>query len=576
MEVLKIIGLTEADIRKVSVETADSINELEDLSSYIDSGEAPNNLKDAYGSLLKEVEKYLYSSEFKSDAKKAGVSISISDIEEDVIVAEIPRVKPKTLDERIAERKKGKSISEIEKVEEPIVEEQIIDIEEPIIEDTIIEDKDLIVVSELFGVSVKGTKSGEMLGRDRFSMMLSYGDTDYILGFFEDSKGYNYKLELPLSLGQVVFSFSNLGDSGNYKSILDVWKAYVDDNMATLNLISRSENELESLSNVLGFSSVTKERIPLSSSELKDEKYNYELYENANDIYSRSISSKIYYDIDKYLKAQWTAKESKSNEVYTHGLQYKDYVYKSVEKLYGKGGYSIVAKKYTFFVPKGLNKKDVFGEIGTHLKETTIKTSKFEKDIEIGKRFQVSTGKIEDAVECRVVGSEYKDSNGRILIVDEAGDAYKISADAYNYFLKYYGGVSLKVSESTIVVLYNNNIVGIITAEKFNSFEIIGMFDIKDFKSQLRNIDANAYDFMVSEEDEVEEVVEVEIEEIKEVEEESDDQEALKKELIERIDFLEELLEDAVDEGDNQTLIDELNMELESLNDLLDDIGWTK
>ena len=44
------------------------------------------------------------------------------------------------------------------------------------------------------------------------------------------------------------------------------------------------------------------------------------------------------------------------------------------------------------------------------------------------------------------------------------------------------------------------------------------------------------------------------------------------QELIERIDFLEELLEDTIEEGDNQTLIDELNMELESLNDLLDDI----
>jgi hypothetical protein len=565
MEVLKIIGLTEADIRKVSVETADSINELEALSSYIDSGEAPNNLKEAYDSLLKEIEKYLYSSEFKSEAKKAGVSISISDVEEEVVVAEIPKVKSKTLSERIAERKKGKSISEIEKVEEPILEE-------PIIEEPVIEDEDLIVVSELFGVSVKGTKSGEMLGRDRFSMMLSYGNTDYILGFFEDSKGYHYKLELPLSLGQVVFSFSNLGDSGSYKSILDVWRAYAEDNTATLNLISRSENELESLSNVLGFSSVTKERIPLSNSQLKDEKYNYELYENANDIYSRSISLRIYYDIAKYLKAQWTAKKSNSNEweVYVHGLQYKDYVYKSAESLYNKGGYSIVAKKYTFFVPKGLNKKDVFGEIGTHLKETTIKTSKFEKDIEIGKRFQVSMGKVEDAVDCRVVGSEYKESNGRILIVDEAGDSYKISADAYNYFLKYYGVVSLKVSESTIVVLYNNNIVGIITAEKFNSSEIIGMFDIEDFKSQLRNVDTNAYDFMVSEEDEVEEAVEVEIENI---EEGDDDEDALKKELVERIDFLEELLQDAVDDGDNQTLIDELNMELESLNDLLDDIG---
>jgi len=566
MEALGILGLTERDVRKVSVETANSIDELNSLSSYIEGGKAPKNIEDAYKSLYKQVENYLFSSEFKKEAKKVGVTVSVSEKEEDIVVAEIPKVKSKTLSERIAERKNKKSVSESE---EPVVE---VIKEKPVVKDIDIS------TEQLFGVQVKGTKGGEIVGRDKFSMMLSYGQTDYILGFLENSVGFHYRLNLPLSLGHLVFSFSNLSNNGQHKSILDVWKAYTEDNTATLNLVSRSEEQLENLSNVLGFITVVKERLPLSVSQLKNEKYSSELYEDINDIYSRSIGNSTYYDIDKYLKASWSTKNVASNSstlpsAYTYGIQYGDYVYTSAENMYSKGGVSIVAKKYTFYVPKGLSKKETFGEIGTHLKETSLKTSKFEKDIEIGKRFQVSMGKIEDAVECRVIGSEYSEKKlGSIYIADEAGDSWVISSKAYNYFLKYYGFVSLKISDNTIVVFYNGSVVGIISAEKLSSKEIVGMFDIEQFKTELRSIDTDAYDFMVSEMVEVEESTKGVIDKVEEEEEKGGDEEDLKKELIERIDFLEELLEDAIEEGDNQTLIDELNMELESLNDLLDDI----
>ena len=571
MEALGILGLTERDVRKVSVETANSIDELNSLSSYIEGGKAPKNIEDAYKSLYKQVENYLFSSEFKKEAKKVGVTVSVAEKEEDIVVAEIPKVKSKTLSERIAERKKKKSVSESE---EPVIEVPVVEVikEKPVVKDIDIS------TEQLFGVQVKGTKGGEIVGRDKFSMMLSYGQTDYILGFLENSEGFHYRLNLPLSLGHLVFSFSNLSNNGKHKSILEVWKAYTEDNTATLNLVSRSEEQLENLSNVLGFISVVKERLPLSVSELKNEKYSSELYEDINDIYSRSIGNSTYYDIDKYLKASWSTKNVASNSstlpsAYTYGIQYGDYVYTSAENMYSKGGVSIVAKKYTFYVPKGLSKKETFGEIGTHLKETSLKTSKFEKDIEIGKRFQVSMGKIEDAVECRVIGSEYSENKlGSIYISDEAGDSWVISSKAYNYFLKYYGFVSLKISDNTIVVFYNDSVVGLISAEKLSSKEIVGMFDIEQFKTELRSIDTDAYDFMVSEMVEVEESTKGVIEKVEEEEVKGGDEEDLKQELIERIDFLEELLEDAIEEGDNQTLIDELNMELESLNDLLDDI----
>ena len=585
MEVLKSLGITDRDIRKISVEVADSIVELESISAYANEETAPPNIKEYYKSLVQQVERYILSNQFRKDAKSAGVKVtSIASEEEEVVVAEMPKVSSKSVAERMAERKKskGKTIAEREaerkkdkpvvEIEEPTVEveEPIVEIEEPIVEiEEPISETDVITIGELFGVAVKGTSSGEIVGRDMFSMMLSYGRTDYILGFHEDSKGFHYRLDLPQSLGQAVFSFSNTGGDNSHTSLVEVWKAYTRDNNATLNLVSRSEEQLEELSDVLGFGGVTKDRRPLTATELKEERYNAELFSVVSDVYSRGISGLPYYEIGKEIKAEWVAKES-SNSNLTYGLHYMDYVYTAAETLYKKGGYTIVAKKHTFFVPKGLTKKETFAEIGFHLKELSTKP-KFEKSIEIGKRFQVSTGNLDEAKDCRVIASRYLGDKGEVVVADGLGGAYKISSSAYSYFKKYYGEVLLKISESTIAVYYNSSLVGLIASENLNSIEIAGMFEQDDFKAELRSIDTDAFDFMVSKKESVEEATEVEIEEI-EKGETDESEEALKDELTDRIEFLQELYDDAVEEGDNQQLIDELDMELETLRDLLEDI----
>ena len=68
-----------------------------------------------------------------------------------------------------------------------------------------------------------------------------------------------------------------------------------------------------------------------------------------------------------------------------------------------------------------------------------------------------------------------------------------------------------------------------------------------------------------------EQVVQVEDAEVIEVKS-KETSSALITELVDRIEFLNELYEDEIEEGDNQKLIDELDMELETLRDLLEEI----
>tara|TARA_R110000787_G_scaffold11722_3_gene38420 strand:+ start:22080 stop:23900 length:1821 start_codon:yes stop_codon:yes gene_type:complete len=575
MELLKSIGLNEKDIRRVSVETADSIKELESLASYVDGDFAPFNIKEAYKSLYKQVSDYLFSSEFRSAAKKMGVSIaSVASVDEEIVPVRIEKRKNKTVAEIIAERKRAKEPTvEVEEptveVEEPTVEveEPTVEVKEPTVEiEKPIEKTDVITIGDLFGVAVKGEKSGEIIGADKFSMMLAYGSTDYILGMFEDSNGYHYRLDLPQSLGQVVISFDNSTDNGRHSSILSVWKSYVEDNQAIISLVSRGEDQLEALSNVLGFGGATKERESLNSSELRKERYDADLFTTVNDTNSLSMGGVSYYDISKKVKIGWGAKILLEDYLpLPYGVAYTDYVYTPAQNLYSKGGYTIVAKKYTFFVPKGLTKKNTFAEIGTYLSKPEIDTSKFEKNIEIGKRFQVSTGNFKEALECRIIASK----NEVIMLADAAGDSYRISLTAYNYFKHYYGDVSLKISDDTVLALYNDGVIGLIAAEKFSNTEVSGIYDIEEFKTELRSIDIVAFDSMVSEEIEIEEATEVEIEKIESGEESTT---GLKEELEGQIDFLLEMYEEAIEDGDNQTLIDELDAQLETLTDLIIEI----
>ena len=165
MELLNSIGLTNEDVRKISIETADSIAELDSLSTYALSENAPKNILETYNSLHKQIKSYLASDEFVDSAKRLGFNITKGfDVEKEIVIAEIPKVeKIKTVAERIAERK-GVKLPKVEaEIEEPIVdiEEVPAEIVEPIIEEIIespIKEEVDLMSNSIFGVLVKGER----------------------------------------------------------------------------------------------------------------------------------------------------------------------------------------------------------------------------------------------------------------------------------------------------------------------------------------------------------------------------------------------------------------------------------
>ncbi|MCB0410641.1 MAG: hypothetical protein KDD29_10510, partial [Flavobacteriales bacterium] len=299
--------------------------------------------------------------------------------------------------------------------------------------------------------------------------------------------------------------------------------------------------------------------------------FNVNNYTKVNDVYSSSISGNSYFEINKKLKQSWEAKVEddttwKINLPY--GVNYSDYVYRSAESYYGKGGNSMVVQNYTFFYPKGLKKSEIFGEIGGHLEPLAVKTKEFEKDIETGKIFQAKSTSFDKALKCRIIGES---RDGKLYVTSEKGDTVYIDSNIYSYFRKYYGNnIELKLSIETMVVYAKGSVVGVIQTNKVTSVLISGIYDMPKLKTDLRNIDSNAFDFMVTKTESIAEQTEEVIEKAEEVKKEEGEYE-LKKELKLRLETITDLYNDAVEENEDQDMINELSLEIETLNDLLED-----
>lgn len=573
MEALKRLGINESDVKKVSAIMADSIDELNSLKSYIDDPDVAPNLRETYNSLEKQIESYLYSDEFKKEAEKSGVKLRSSILADEEVKIEKIEKKTKTFAERMAERKaKKEAKSETKETENEEVESAII--EEPEVES--IQKVDEEEVSEkLFGYFVTGETGGEIVGRDHLSTLLAYGKTDYKLGFYEDTTGFHYRLDLPASMGQIIFSLRPASNAGDLSSIIDVWKEYINDKFAKISLVSRSKDQLDQLSAVLGYSTVVKERTPIGNADLLDNRYNASFYDEVSEIYSRSLDNNIYFNNLRDIKVGWeTETPLSSGSTIVYGLDFGDYVYRTAEDFYLKGGSSIVVKNATMYVPKGLGIDYVFAEAGSHLKSAGIKTSKFEKDIATGKRFQIGTGSYDKALDCRIIGVSL-DSNNWMRVADASGQFWKISREAYNYFKKYYGAnIYLKLSKETVLVYGEEGVVGLISAHKYSSLTIEGMVDYGAVRNSLRSINSNAFDFMVykTSVEEVQDSEEIEVIEDEIEDADTEDLKALKEELDLRIEFIQELYDDAVLEGDSQPLIDELELELDALKEMLSEL----
>jgi len=424
-----------------------------------------------------------------------------------------------------------------------------------------------------FGIKLTGENSAEVTGRELLSMILSYGGCDYMMGYYDSPKGYIYRLSLPNSLAELFITLPITELNKDIKSINEAWYAYFLSPIATIKIIGNSENQLQELVSILGGGATSIKYVGnLDNDELSSEIFGFNNYEVVNSEYSKSLMgaafmAQTYWEIGRDIKNQW--KESKDFSLFTnakthlvHGLYFADYIYQSAEKMYHKGGDSIVVQSQTFYVPKGLKKDEIFAENGLHLKSIEdIKLSKFEKDVEIGKRFQGATDKFDKANICRCTSS---DSNN-LYFISNIGEKVKMPIKTYNYFKKYYGdNVQVKISGGSFLFVVND-VVGLCLTQSSGNNVVVDYFDIDSLKIELRNINSEAFDFMVEESPkEVIALPKVEVE----VQEEVDNLDNLKREIADRIEFLEDLRQDAV-EDNNKPLIEELDMEIESLKDLL-------
>ena len=577
LELLKEIDLNLGSLKKISPEIAAAIERLDALSAFAESDNAPPNIREAYKSLYVDIQRKLSSPEFAEAARKKGVTISTGIASEEEIVVEAIPQKPKTLKDLVAQKKKKKDVvEEVVEIETP-----------PVIEPPEPEDEEEIPTpapdtSEMVGLVFRGDEKAELTGKVHFTMLLSYGGSPYILGMYNDADGYNYHLSLPKSAADIVITLPITPENAAHTSIVACFEAYLADKNATINVVGRNKEMIAELGNTVKGSSSFKEDGWLTASELASSKYDVGLYDGVNDTYSLTMNGQSYYDKAKTIKQSWEAKEALSElgskwggGIELYGFNYADYIYRAAERYYENGGSKIVVKKHTFYAPKGLTKSETFAETETNLDPLILKEKKFAKNLSLGKRFQAQTNKLEDADVCRVLGSTTEKDANEVYLQSESGNLVKISRLAYNHFRKYYKGIQARLSDETIVMFSDGNVVGLISTEKSTQVQIDEMFEPSKLKTELRNIDTSAYDFMVSEEGVIEEkAAEIEVaeeeEKVEEVEESKwTEQLKLKEELVDRVEFLEELYEEALEDDDDQNLIDELEGELEILGEIL-------
>lgn len=584
MEIFKKIGLTAVEVRKISPEMESAVIQLEELTPFIESGKAPSNIKSVYDSILNEIERTLFSKEFKQAASKSGVkTITTVNVDEKIEVANVPKVK--TFQEIIAERANKSAVkpiiekTEVEEAEvekttktptfQEIIERRKQEENQPIQKEpattTSISTSGSI---ELQGFIIKGDKSGTFTARDRITMMLAYGGYDGIMSMYSGSNGYNFLMKLPKSLGFVVFTLPlSIQDAQFYTNTQDVWNTYVENASAEIAVLSRDKEELEQLSKMVGETGSTKIQGKIISANLSSEHYNEFNFDVVNDEYSRDMAGVVTYEVMVAIKRQWNGGDIENSTAYNlsrkenipYGVRLTDYEYATPEMYYYKGGSTIVVKNKTFYVPKGIKKSELFCEAGVALKDDNIKTRDFKKDIALAKDFQNKTTNLDKAEICRIIGSQ----DESLLVANTIGKSFLISTNSYNYFKKYYGvNIELRSAGEVVAVYDSGNVVGLITATKVSNSSVISLFDLGEIKSELRSINIEAFDFMISKAVAAADEVETEIEDI---DKGTDETAELKAEFESRISFLESMAKMSKEADEPQELIDELNMEIDSL-----------
>ncbi len=587
MEILNIIGINESQLRKVSPETASSLVELESLSEFVESKDAPFSLKEEYSRIESEIERFIVSDDFKSMAKKVGVKLKAQDDiaeGEEIIIEAAPQVK-KTIREIAQEkRERAKQKSKDVEVIKPIESEKVVE-ELPVtpIKEGI----------ENYGMVFK-SKSSSSTQRATYEItaLCSYGGNDYTLHISEVvSNKIAYKLALPKSEANLFFVFNNTAENTNLRDLNEILGVYFSSRTAELVLIGINENEINSLSNILTTTQYQERDIISNEEILQNNIFNDSSYDDidANDSYSSSFLGLTFESNFTPIKQSWTAEvtykdgwnfQEDNPQFCVPNIRFSDYLYKSKDSYYQRNGVSIVNNRLTYYAPKGLSKYEQFAEIGSHLNNdasSKIKPSKFTKDVALGKTFQSLSGKTEKAIDSRIIGS----SPNKYMLMSEEGDSFLLDKMAFNYFKKYYDMLSLeiKLSDSIAFIFLNGNIIGMIRAEVKTVQGVVAMYDLEAINEELISLNSNVYQFMKNIDlDESEEEVAV-IEDTPK-EDESEVSESLVNEMRDYFNTITEYYIEAVDEGLGKEILEEFELEIDfyidSLTEQYEELGMSK
>jgi|GEM_PF-4652268 len=581
MEILKALGVSDEQLKKISPELSIGLEEMKSIAPFLEAKNAPINLVEAYNGIDRELNNYLKSPRFAEDAKKAGVrlkSTSISE-EEEIVISEAPKVK-KTLKEIAAERKAKKATTE-STIYDPTTDEPTI-YDPTTDEPTTDEQPQRVEVEEgLNGVKLYKTSTvtgGAISAQKELSALLSFGGCSNELFLFEDlsSATLYFKLELPKSSAYLVISTPIQEEYSEITDLSSLWEAYLKEKSAAIHLIGDNKEEVSDLTMLLGHSGAINERDEMSEEELSLSFTNSDNYELVNSEFSLGVMGISFYEVFGSIERSWKAEtplisalyesEDSSYDYCTYGMRFSDYVYRSKESYYSNGGNTIVTNRLTFYVPKGLSKLNVFAETGNHLNDSNLSalnTRKFKKDTGIGKTFQSMSGKIDKAHDSRIIGS----SINKYVVACVEGQYFLISKPSFNYFKKYYSATDLaiKLSNDMAFIMLGDNIVGMIPADFKPLQGVLSVYDYKGKQATLRNLAPTVYDDMTS------------FEEVKEAEEgiaeeEIAEGEDLRGELEEYFATISEFYKEAKEGDEDENLLKEFELELGFLIDSLEEM----
>jgi hypothetical protein len=519
MDILSSLNITPAELKGISNDAYEAYIDLEKLKQSLDKGLLDDNLMKVYHSTNREFETFIFSDEFSQLAESKGVKVIDSSDIEDVVIEEPDDLDMEGLEDALAgiladdddtpvSTKPIKLPTSSVEVDDATLEDELDEIlkeeeEEEIEEVEEVEPESTPITAtegKMYGVSYNSSKQGEVKGREALAIALLYGSNQETSSkLFNYTGSYiNYMMLLPKGLGKIVISFET-----SYAKALDVrdldtlyTHIFEAKSEVYINVTSSSKSLLKELENIFTESLYVNKKT-LTASELSEDRFDNDSYEQVNDNFSNGLDSESFFKVSTAIRKLWenSVEGQNASEIeweYKHGLNYVDYLYIPVQYLYKKGGTFVQAASQVYYSPK-IKKDFVIYETGREFAKEGIKATGYDRAA--GK---ISKGEFKNTVKASPLRCDGSGINTSLYFVDANGELFYVSAVSYNYFIKYYGyTITTNRSDSYLQIMDGKDMVGFIPIEKRSMLNVSGMvLEEEELHSEIRAIDGQAYDFL--------------------------------------------------------------------------------